>query len=228
MEEDGSAFFEVPFGKAIYFQALDEQGRAVQSMRSATYLHPGERLTCFGCHESKWNPQQSSVSSHALAFQRPASPLRPDVSGSNPLNFVQLVQPVLDAQCVHCHGDENSPLSAGLSVKHQFDLRGIADAPNGWTRSYQNLAKNYGFYFHTTNGSIRDPWHGSSRTTAGQFGALAAPLQPFLTAHHYGVTLSPEERYRINLWLDANSVFYGTYENPRVQAQGKTVMPALE
>jgi len=228
VEEDGSAFFEVPFGKAIYFQALDEHGRAVQSMRSATYLHPGEQLTCLGCHEDKRNPQQSLITRHALAFQQPASSLRPDVSGSYPLNFVQLVQPVLEAQCVHCHGDEDSPLSVGLSVKHEFDLRGIADAPHGWTRSYQNLAKNYGFYFHTTNGSIFDPLHGGSRTTAGRFGALAAPLQPFLTPQHYGVALSPEELYRINLWLDANSVFYGTYDNPRVQSQGKTVMPSLE
>ena len=229
VEEDGSAFFEVPFGKPIYFQALDEQGRAVQSMRSVTYLHPGERLTCIGCHESKQqNSQQGGTAMSALAFQRPASPLQPDVSGSYPLNFVQLVQPVLDAHCVSCHGDQNAPLLREQSVKHEFDLQGIADAPNGWTRSYQNLAKNYGFYYHTTNGSIKDPLHGGTRTTAGQFGALAAPLQPFLTPLHYGVKLSPEEQYKIHLWLDANSVFYGTYENPRVQAQGKIVSPSLE
>ena len=227
VEEDGSAYFEVPFGKPIYFQALDEQGRAVQSMRSVTYLHPGEQLTCIGCHENKRNNQQERTST-ALAFQRPASPLQPDVSGSYPLNFVQLVQPVLDSHCVHCHGEEDSPFAVGLSTKHEFDLQGIADASSGWTRSYQSLAKNYGFYYHTTNGSINDPLHGGTRTTAGQFGALAAPLQPFLTPQHYGVELSPEERYRVNLWLDANSVFYGTYENPRIQAQGKTVFPSLE
>jgi hypothetical protein len=227
VEEDGSAYFEVPFGKPIYFQALDEQGRAVQSMRSVTYLHPGEQLTCIGCHENKRNNQQERTST-ALAFQRTASPLQPDVSGSYPLNFVQLVQPVLDSHCVHCHGEEDSPFAVGLSTKHEFDLQGIADASSGWTRSYQSLAKNYGFYYHTTNGSINDPLHGGTRTTAGQFGALAAPLQPFLTPQHYGVELSPEERYRVNLWLDANSVFYGTYENPRIQAQGKTVFPSLE
>jgi len=227
VEEDGSAFFEVPPGKPIYFQALDENGRAVQSMRSVTYLHSGEKLTCIGCHENKRSAQQGGQST-ALAFRRPPSPLRRDVSGSYPLNFVQLVQPVLDAQCVRCHGEHDSPLAVDLPVKHEFDLRGIADAVSGWTRSYQNLAPKYGFYFHTTNGSINDPLHGGVRTTAGQFGALAAPLRPFLTSEHYGVELSPEERYRIDLWLDANSVFYGTYENPRVQAQGKDVLPSLE
>jgi len=228
VEEDGSVFFEVPPGKAIYFQALDANGRAVQSMRSATYLHPGEQLTCVGCHEDKRSVQPGNVTTTATAFKRPPSILQRDASGSYPLNFVQLVQPVLDAQCIRCHGDKDSPFAADQSVKHEFDLRGIADAPNGWTRSYQNLAKNYGFYFHTENGSIKDPLHGGSRTTSGKFGALAAPLRKYLEREHYGVTLSPADRYRIDLWLDANSVFYGTYENPRVQAQGKDVLPSLE
>jgi hypothetical protein len=228
VEEDGSVYFEVPAGRPIYFQALDEQGRAVQSMRSATYLHPGEQLTCIGCHENKRLTPQGPITTSATAFKYPPSMLQQDVSGSYPLNFVQLVQPVLDTQCVRCHGDKDSPLMVGKPVKHEFDLRGIADAPPGWTRSYQNLAKNYGFYFHTTNGSIKDPKHGGSRTTAGQFGAAAAPLRKYLEQEHYGVTLSPEERYRIDLWLDANSVFYGTYDNPRIQSQGKNVLPSLE
>jgi len=129
---------------------------------------------------------------------------------------------------VRCHGEKDSPLAVGLTTKHEFDLRGIADAPNGWTRSYQSLAKDYGFYYHTTNGSINDKLHGGTRTIAGQFGATAAPLRKYLDDAHHDVTLTPEERYRIDLWLDANSVFYGTYENPRTQAQGKDVMPSLE
>ena len=40
-------------GKEIYFQALDEQGLAIQSMRSGTYVHPGEQLSCRGCHEPR-------------------------------------------------------------------------------------------------------------------------------------------------------------------------------
>jgi len=37
VEADGSAYFEAPVGKPIYFQALDGQGMAVQSMRSVTW-----------------------------------------------------------------------------------------------------------------------------------------------------------------------------------------------
>jgi len=38
---------------ALYFQALDENGMMVQNMRSATYIHPGETLSCIGCLETK-------------------------------------------------------------------------------------------------------------------------------------------------------------------------------
>lgn len=228
VEEDGSAFFEAPVGKPIYFQALDEQGRAVQSMRSATYLHPGEQLTCIGCHENKRNNNRQNYSATATAFQRTPSIIRKEVSGSYPLNFVQLVQPVLDKHCVQCHGEQDHPAANNLQTNHSFDLTGITDTPNGWTRSYQHLAPKYGFYFHSDNGSIKDPVHGGSRTIAGHFGASASALRDYLDENHYGVKLLPEERHRIDLWLDANSVFYGTYENTRIQSIGKDVRPALE
>jgi len=229
VEEDGSVFFEAPYGIPVYFQALDEQGRAVQSMRSVTYLHPGEQLTCIGCHENKHSVVRGTEMASAQAFKRPPSILRPDVSGSHPVDFVQLVQPVLDAKCIHCHGSKDSPLAAGQAVKHEFDLRGIADAQTrGWTRSYNNLAKNYGFYFRTTNGSIGDPKHGGSRTIAGQFGAMVAPLRQYLEAEHYGVNLLPEERYRIDLWLDTNSVFFGTHDSARIQPKSHSAMSSLE
>ena len=40
--EDGSALFTVPARKPVYFQALDERGCAVQTMRSWSTLQPGE------------------------------------------------------------------------------------------------------------------------------------------------------------------------------------------
>ena len=52
VESDGSAYFRAPARKPLYFQAVDETGHAVQSMRSVTYLQPGERRSCVGCHET--------------------------------------------------------------------------------------------------------------------------------------------------------------------------------
>ena len=216
VEEDGSAYFEAPVGKAIYFQAIDAQGMAVQSMRSATYVHPGEQMTCLGCHESKKHTQPPAAN-RPVALNRPPSPITPEIDGSNPFNYVRLVQPVLDRNCVGCHRKEKA-----------LDLAGTIDGPNGWTRSYANLAEKYGFYFHVGNGSINKGVHGGSRTIPGKFGAKASPLMKYTTPAHHGVKLSKQDRHRLILWLDANSEFYGSYENTIAQAQGKIVHPTLD
>lgn len=216
VESDGSAYFEAPVGKAIYFQALDERGMAIQSMRSATYVHPGEQMTCSGCHESKHGAPIPSMT-RPIALARPPSKLQSDVDGSNPFNFVRLVQPVLERNCVSCHRQENA-----------LDLSDTIEGPNGWTRSYKNLAEKHGFYFHVSNGSIKQGIHGGSRTIPGKFGAKASNLMKYMDARHYDVTLSEEDRHRVILWLDCNSEFYGSYENTLAQAHGQIVQPTLD
>jgi hypothetical protein len=215
VEPDGSAYFEAPAGKLLYFQALDERRMAVQSMRSGTYLHPGERLVCQGCHERKHTaPHRSTV---PLALRRAPSEIRPDAEGSNPFNYPRLVQPVLDRHCVGCHQE-----------KKALDLTGVADGPHGWTRSYANLAGRYGSYFSVGNGTINAGVHGGSRTVPGRFGARAAPLLEYLGESHYGVRLPDEDFHRVTLWLDANSEFFGAYHDTAAQARGEIVRPKLD
>jgi hypothetical protein len=185
-------------------------------MRSVTYVHPGERLNCQGCHERKHDPP-SRPNVLPLALQRPPSPIRPDVEGANPFSYVRLVQPVLDRNCVDCHRE-----------KKALNLGGVGGGPNGWTQSYANLAEKYGFYFHVSNGSINTGVHGGSRTIAGHFGARASELMKYLDEEHYGVQLTPEDRHRITLWLDCNSEFFGSYENTEAQARGEEVWPTLQ
>ncbi len=215
VEPDGSAYFDAPVGKEIYFQALDDRGLAIQSMRSGTYVHPGERLTCQGCHEPKHRPPPPERST-PLAMLRAPSKITPDVDGSSPFSYVRLVQPVLDRYCVGCHEE-----------KKAVDLRGTIEGSHGWTRSYTNLAAKYGFYFHVTNGAINTGVHGGSRTTPGQFGARASKLMKYLGPDHYGVKLADEDLHRITLWLDSNSEFFGSYENTTAQARGEVVLPTL-
>ena len=216
VEADGSAYFEAPVGVPIYFQALDRRGLAVQSMRSVTYVHPGERLSCQGCHERKHQPPKP-LEQMPLALRRVPSPIEPDAEGSNPFSYVRLVQPVLDRHCVQCHQE-----------KKALDLTGRIEGGNGWTRSYTNLAAKYGFYFHVSNGSINQGIHGGSRTIPGQFGANASPLMKYLDESHYGVRLPQEDFHRLTLWLDCNSEFFGAYENTEAQSRGEIVQPALE
>ncbi|MCL4201889.1 MAG: PD40 domain-containing protein [Pirellulaceae bacterium] len=216
VEADGSAYFEAPVGKAIYFQALDADGMAVQSMRSATYVHPGEQLVCQGCHERKQTPPRSAGGT-PLALLRPPSPITPEPPGSNPFSYVRLVQPVLDRHCVECHQREDA-----------IDLSGVIEGPHGFSRSYTQLASRYGFYYDSSLGSLHRPGRGGARTEAGRFGARAAKLTDFLAERHYGVQLDPQELRRLIVWLDANSEFYGAYENTEAQSRGEVVFPSLE
>lgn len=107
VEEDGSAYFRVPSGISVFFQALDDKGFAVQTMRSLTYIHPNQTLSCIGCHESR--ELAPEINNRPLASMRSPSRIEPGPEGSWPLRFDKLVQPVLDKLCVSCHkeGSDN-------------------------------------------------------------------------------------------------------------------------
>jgi hypothetical protein len=209
VEADGSAHFLVPAHKEVFFQALDEKGLAVQSMRSATQVHEGDRLVCAGCHENKSRTALSSATL-PLALQRAPSALQPDVDGSNPFSYPRLVQPVLDRHCVECHARE-----AGKTFS-------LAREPivRGWYTSYANLVDQYAFH----------DYGDGYRTTPGQFGARASRLYEILARGHYDVQLTPEEWHCLTLWLDCTSMFYGVYEKEGGEAQlrGELATPTLE
>ncbi|MBT4820972.1 MAG: hypothetical protein HON70_35005, partial [Lentisphaerae bacterium] len=146
VEPDGSAHFTVPAGKELYFQALDEHGLAVTSMRSATHFQPGERAICHGCHEPRPGAP-ASVRRLTLATQRPPSRPKPDVDGTNPFSYPRLVQPVLDRHCVGCHAKNVGKAPAlGRTLSHYPPTgRGMNKRTTYYT-SYVSLAPKYGFY----------------------------------------------------------------------------------
>ena len=101
VEVDGSAYFRAPAKVALAFQALDAMGKAVQMMRSVTYLQPGESASCIGCHEAR--ETSPAPERPLLALARAPSQIEPGPAGSLPLSYPLLVQPVLDEYCVRCH-----------------------------------------------------------------------------------------------------------------------------
>jgi hypothetical protein len=208
VEADGSAHLTVPANRELFFQALDESGLAVQSMRSATALRAGEHLVCQGCHA----PAQRSPSIPAkvpLALQRAPSRLEADVDGSSPFSFARLVQPVLDRNCVSCH-------------ERSCDAPNLGREPlqKKWYASYANLTPKFGFHDYGDN----------YRTLPGHFGARASRLLPLLEKGHYDVKLSENDFHRLTLWLDCSSMFYGVYEKEGGEAQlrGEIARPTLE
>jgi cytochrome c553 len=220
VEADGSAQFYCPPGKTIYFQALDANQLAVQSMRSDTYVQPGQRLTCQGCHDDR-NNSSPQPPAGVMALQRAPSPITPDSSGSNPLLFPQLVQPVLDHNCVECHAKER------MENPKVPSLSGDLSSKNGWTQSYAALAP-LGYWLNGGNGAIRDAVHGGPRSIPGQTGARASKLYQLLQAGHHDLELSREDLHRITLWLDCNSNFFGAYTDTGLQAQGQGIPPMIE
>jgi hypothetical protein len=208
VEEDGSAYFTAPANRELFFQALDERGLAIQSMRSATYLQQGEHLVCMGCHERKHRAPLATTG-NPLALQRPPSSIRPDVDGTDPFSYPRLVQPVLDRNCVACHAEHpDKPIN-------------LAREPiqNKWYASYNSLLP---FAFTDYGNNLR--------TIPGAFGARASKLMEILDKGHYEVKLSEDEIHRLAVWLDCASMFYGVYEKEggEAQLQELVVRPTLE
>ncbi|MHB8900018.1 MAG: HzsA-related protein, partial [Thermoguttaceae bacterium] len=93
--EDGSAWFEAPAGRAIYFQALDGEGRLVQSMRTFVQASPGTTRSCIGCHEHKYSTSPTVGHFASLGGRQPDR-LQPEAWGSGYIDYPTMVQPAGD------------------------------------------------------------------------------------------------------------------------------------
>ncbi len=207
VEEDGSAFFPAPARRPLYFQAVDQSGRAVQGMRTVVYLQPGERRGCVGCHEP---PQAAPELGRVAAARRPASSIEPGPDGTRPFCYPRLIQPLLDRHCVRCHDGSTGPQKSPLV---------LAGGGDGWfSRSYVNLTP-----------YLRWPSPDGAATRPGRVGADASPLSAILTGkqHRKHVELPDEDLRTFYIWLDSHVPFYGTYEEKdlKAQKQGLAVLP---
>jgi hypothetical protein len=215
VEKDGSAYFRAPAGIPLAFQALDQRGMAVQTMRSLTYLQPGEHTACVGCHEHRSHGPDLGRS--ALAKGRPPSMIAPGPDGAKPLSYPLLVQPVLDRQCISCHSDSDAEGGVVLTGE-----------PSGnFTKSYNALAPLVSYSeWKSTPAANSEPM-----TTPDRFGSRASRLTTLLREGHEGVTLSDEDWERLATWMDVNALFYGTFspDDQRRQQLGERIAgPGLE
>jgi hypothetical protein len=193
VEPDGSAHFQVPAGVIVFFQALNAQGEAVQTMRSATYTLPGQTVSCVGCHEPR---QDAPPVRPALAALREPSPLTAGPTGSWPLRFDTLVQPVLDRNCMPCHDPaHNGAGSARLALNE--------------ARAYDALIR-YG------NPNLHDEVWARYHQGISIEGRAPSILSPWLThvrepGSHEGVALSPDDLERLLTWLDTYGQRLGAF-----------------
>ena len=115
VEADGSVYFEAPAGESFFFQLLDEQYRALHTMRSFSGVLPGERRGCVGCH--KMHSTAPPVKS-GLALRRTPTAISPPPWGTESIGYQRFVQPVLDRYCGECHqGDGKARKDCDLTVR---------------------------------------------------------------------------------------------------------------
>jgi len=207
VEADGSAHFRVPSGVNFFLQALDEDGIALQTMRSATYVQPGQTTTCIGCHEPR-NTSPPNV--QAAASRREPSKIVPGPEGSWPFEYRSLVQPVLDSQCVACH----KPGTDGA----KWDLTAA--------KSYETLL-GYG------RPSLRDhvmARYMAGRSIAGQGASQTSPLVKLLKQGHYDAKLDRASRERLYLWMDTYGQRQGSFgpdQERRLRELRQSLAPML-
>jgi len=226
VEEDGSAHFDVPAMRNIYFQALDENLLAIQTERTYVHYMPGETRSCIGCHETP-NRTQPQPTDPPMALRRPPSVLAPqrgEESAEKLFDYDRQIQPIWDRHCIECHAQQDP--QGGLN---------LCGEPQGvYSVSYHNLIK-----LSKTEKELlgnRRPRNENVGSAGIEYlppytlGALSSPLAAMLSrgkitlrddklqayvdslaSSHKDVRLSDAELLEITNWLDINCQFHRSY-----------------
>jgi len=204
VEADGSAVFEAPAGVPIQFQALDENGMAVLTMRTITQLQPGEFASCVGCHEPRTSTPVVWPSKPPREPRVLTPPEGPQYEGG--LSFAKTVQPVLDRYCIDCHGLD-------LKEKSKISLLGTTAAPGNLDRTLQSMHASQAYHALARAPYIKIAQYGQESwySVPKDYFAHAGTLVPMLLKGHKKVQLDRSSLQRIIDWADLNAQCFGTY-----------------
>jgi hypothetical protein len=193
VEEDGSVMVRVPHSTPISIQPLDENGAALQLMRSWLAAMPGESLSCVGCHESARTPPLQRTT---LAMRGKPQDLVPwrgtPVHG---FSFLREVQPILDRKCSGCHDGKE----AGRP-----DFRSLKPIPGG---------REFAGSYHALHPYVRRPGCESDFDLLApmDYHVSASELYQLLEKGHHGVELDHDEWNTLITWIDLNVPYYATW-----------------
>jgi hypothetical protein len=228
VEADGSVYFKVPAGRALFFQLLDEDRRCLQIMRSFTGVMPGEKRGCTGCHESH---STVPAASNALALRRPPTDLSPPPWGTESISYERFAQPVLDRYCVQCHqgGTDSSEPNLALRPGHDVFKEPYLTlvGPAGWGNPVPGGKPGYGIAGAIPVESYdgNDP-RGLVTLRPMQYLSRSSRLiELAASGKHYDVKAAPEDLHRLIAWVDACCPFMGEEE---LRAQGDPNFPGIE
>ncbi len=223
VEEDGSACFEVPADRSIFFQALDENFREIQRERTYVNYRPGEVRSCNGCHGEAGHSVSPVSSETPLALLRAPSVPQPqpcdlvenggDGQAGQVIHYPADIQPIFDSRCVSCHGADkpagNLRLTGELTLYYNTSYEELATKQLAgpiipeFTSFLQGDQGNY-------NGAYLPPRSlGCAKSTL--IDVLVNPAHPKNTPDDHTKMLSARELMILSRWVDANYQFNGTY-----------------
>jgi len=245
VEEDGSAYFEAPAGESLFFQLLDDQYRALHTMRSFSGVMPGERRACVGCHEMHSTAPPGKL---GLAQQRPPTRLTPPPWGSESIGYKRFVQPVLEQYCGECHLDDGEARkdfdltvrpATGKFQGHFTEPYLTLIGPAAWPVAIPNTGQPgyglagafpvYGLRSSETypNDPATDAKTAIWRTMRPmQYLSLRSRLIEMAgSGEHFDVKADPLSLRRLIAWVDANCPYVGEEE---LRAMGDPVFPGID
>lgn len=192
--EDGSAYFEVPAGKYVFFQLLDKDKKMVQSMRSGSVALSGETNGCIGCHENRLSipiPKGNAP----MALKKAPTKMEGWNGITEKFSYTQIIQPIFDKHCLKCHD---------FDVQNREKLVLSGDRNPFFNASYVNLyVKRAVKLVGGGSAHIQEP---------KSWGSHASKLTKIIDSNHSGVKLTTAEKQKIYTWLDLNGVYYPVYE----------------
>ena len=232
VEVDGSVYFQVPAGKSLYFQLLDEDYRALQTMRSFTGLMPGEQRGCTGCHEMH-TTTPSARKGLALAARRAPTPLTPPPWGDESIGYERFAQPVLDRYCGKCHQGEGEgrktldlTLRPGMDVFKEPYLTLIGPAiyipgnrhhssfplPNPGKPGYGIAAPIPVYMLADQYDDFDDPAAVATLRPMQYLSFKSRLIELAASGEHHEVRVDPLSLRRLIAWVDTNCLYMGEEE----------------
>jgi hypothetical protein len=199
----GTAYFKAPSNAELYFQALDAGGKEIIRMGSVTQITTGEVASCTGCHENRM-AAPSPLVPDAERLRQPPDEITPPSWGAGPVDYVRMVQPILDQYCIKCH--------SGFRLDGDVDLSG--DKNRFFSMSYSDLCRknfvDYHWLYTAPTGNF--PAFGT--------GSWTSRLTKLLESKHGDVDVDAESRKRIYAWIDSNVCYYATWDMCRPHSAG--------
>jgi len=193
VEEDGSAYMELPPNRAFFFVALDENDNSIKRMQSFTSVMPGEVTGCVGCHERRVTTPFIRGPRVPRALERPPSKPRPIAGVPEVFDFPRDIQPILDRHCVECHNYEK--YAGGVAL--------TGDRGPMFSHSYISL-------------TIEEQFADGRNKAASNYppralGASGSPLMDKISGGHHDVKVSGHEEDMIRYWIESAACYPGTY-----------------